>query len=177
MRALTRGTLTTMGALALGAAVMASVPSNPSPVLTGSGTNAANPNCNGKNNSSCTPSSAGPVKEFGVAVGPMTGIYPTGWKSIPLTFSNPHNFDIVVKTVAVRVSNATVACEATHLQHPVGVVTLRSPITVPKKSSRPGPSGASDDGQTLRVTLLNSAPDSCQNVRFPITVTATAVKR
>ena len=146
-------------------------------VAIGSTNNNATPTCNGKKNSTCTPNTDGPVKDFGLTVGAMSGIYPTGSKPIPMTFTNPHNFDIVVKTVAVQVSNASTLCQATHLQRPSGTVTLASPVIVPNNGTASGPPPTSTDGQVLRVTLLNSAPDACQGASFPITVTAMADKR
>ena len=172
----------TLGVVAaLGAAVLVSsssqAPATDSFVAVGTASNNANPGCNGSNNASCTPSTSGPVKSFGLTVGAMTGIYPTGSKPIPLTFTNPHSFDIVVKTVSVAVRNASTDCSATHLQRPSGTVTLASPVVVPKNGSAAGPAPTSADGQTLRVTLLNSAPNACQRATWPVTVTATAVQR
>jgi hypothetical protein len=174
----------TLGVMAaLGAAVLAfSTPAGGGQatdqfVAVGSTNNNANPSCNGKKNSTCTPVTDGPVKDFGLTVGPMVGIYPTGSKHIPLTFSNPHNFDIVVKTVAVQAADASSTCSATHLQRPSGTVALASPVLVPKNGTAAGPSSTSPDGQVLRVTMLNTAPDQCQGVSFPISVTAMAEKR
>lgn len=173
----------TLGVMAaLGAAVLAfsavPEPVADSFVAVGSTSNSGNPGCNGKNNASCNPDTSGPVKNFGLAVGAMTGIYPTGSKPIPLTFTNPHSFDIVVETVSVAALDASPSCSESHLQRPSGVVRLASPIIVPKNGSASGPTPNSTDGQTLRVTLLNSVPDACQApTTWPLTVTATAVKR
>lgn len=181
-RQLLRSGLTLGVMAALGAAVLAfSAPGaakDDAFVAVGSTNNSANPSCNGRNNTSCQPVTDGPVKDFGLMVGTMAGIYPTGSKPIPLTFSNPHNFDIVVKTVAVQVSDANDDCSESHLQRPSGTVTLQSPVVVPKNGTAAGPTPNSSDGQVLRVTLLNSVPDACQSpTTWPITVTATAVKR
>jgi len=165
----------------LGAAVLAfSAPeaaTDDALVAVGSTSNNANPSCNGKKNSSCTPDTDGPVKDFGLTVGAMTGIYPTGSKHVPLTFSNPHNFDIVVKTVAVEVFDANDDCSQVHLTRPAEAVTLRSQVIVPKNGVADGPAPTSADGQTLRVTMLNTVPNVCQGVSYPITVTAMAEKR
>ena len=172
-----RGALTVLSLVTLGGLAVTSIPSTPSTLLTGSGSNSANPNCNGAGNASCSPSTSGPVKDFGVRVGSITGIFPTGSKPIPLFYSNPHNFDIVVKTVSVTAADASPSCSASHLARPAGTVTLQSPVIVPANATNvPAPS-TGPDATTLRVSLLNSAPNACQRVNFPITVTATAVKR
>lgn len=160
-------------AAVLAAAALVSPPAQPETVLTGSGSNSANSGCNGKNNPSCTPATPGPVKSFGVTVTDIGGMYPTRVEALQISFTNPHSFDIVVKTVQVTVSNANSDCSQIYLQRPEGVRTLATPIVVPRNGTAPGPSGA----QAMDVKLLNSAPDACQGATFPITVTATAVQR
>ncbi|SDT02299.1 hypothetical protein SAMN04488570_3318 [Nocardioides scoriae] len=107
---------------------------------------------------------------FGVSVGSTTGLVPGLTRSLPVTWSNPHPFDILVDGYTVRaVVPAAYArtCPATSPVAP-GASPLAPRVAVP---------GRGTASSYVPVTLSRTAPDACQRVPFSVTVTATAVKR
>lgn len=108
---------------------------------------------------------------FGVQVGQAPLLYPDVVRNLPVTFVNPNNFPIDVKTYRVTVSvaaaNAT-ACPASNLQVPVGTVSLSPGLTIAKNAST---------STTVPIKLSATAPEGCQRVTFTITVNASAVKK
>jgi hypothetical protein len=133
---------------------------------------ASNPTGNGNGN--CVEPSNGTgncVKSFGVAVGQAQTLYPGLVRSLPVTYSNPNNFDILVTTYRVSVSvpsSQSTACPASSLQVPSGTVTLNPQLTAP---------GNGSVATTIPIKLSSGAPDGCQSVTFTITVNASAVKK
>jgi hypothetical protein len=111
------------------------------------------------------------VKSFGVTVGQVQTLYPGLLRTLPVTYSNPNSFDILVTTYRVSVSvpsSQASACPASSLQVPSGTVTLAPQTTVPKNGAV---------STTVPIKLAPTAPDGCQSVTFTITVNATAVKK
>lgn len=108
---------------------------------------------------------------FGVTVGQTPLLYPGVVRSLPVTFTNPNNFDIYITSyrvsVSVPVSNAT-ACPASSLQVPTGTVTPNPRLTVVKNGSVI---------TTVPIKLSADAPEGCQQVTFAITVNASGVKK
>jgi len=157
-------------------------PSNPTstPTPTGSGGSAgtqvvlAPAASNGNGNGNCVEPSNGNgscVKSFGVAVGSAPTLYPGLLRSLPVSYSNPNNFDIFVTSYRVSVSvpsSQTSTCPASNLQVPAGTVTLSPRLTAPKKGSV---------ATTIPIRLSANAPDGCQSASFSITVNASAVKQ
>lgn len=146
-------------------------PSRGNEVLGASASNNANPGCRGARNESCTdnPNAGGPTKSFGVTVGDVAGVYPTGVTEVPLDFSNPHAFAIRVTTLEIVVGDpGQPDCTAGDLaaESPSGV--LGGGIDVPARGSV---------STTFDVGLPADAPDDCQAASWTVTVTATAVKR
>jgi hypothetical protein len=129
---------------------------------------------NGGGNGNCVEPSNGTgncAKSFGVAVGQAQTLYPGLVRSLPVTYSNPNNFDILVTTYRVSVSvpsSQSSSCPASSLQVPSGTVTLNPQLTAPKNGSV---------ATTIPIKLSPGAPDGCQSVTFTITVNATAVKK
>ena len=108
---------------------------------------------------------------FGVAVGQTQTLYPGLTRSLPVTFTNPNSFDILVTSyrvsVAAPASKAT-TCPASNLQVPSGTVNLNPRLAAPKQGSV---------ATTVPIKLSADAPDACQQVTFSITVNASAVKK
>jgi hypothetical protein len=108
---------------------------------------------------------------FGVIVGHAQTLYPSLTQALPVTYSNPNSFDILVKTYRVTVSvpaaQAT-ACPASSLQVPSGTITLSPTLAVARNSAV---------SITVPIKLAASAPTGCQRVAFTISVDATAVKK
>jgi hypothetical protein len=127
---------------------------------------------NGNGNGSCVEPSNGNgncVKSFGVTVGRAQTLYPGLVRTLPVTYSNPNSFDILVTTYRVSVTSPQPStCPASSLQVPSGTVTLNPQLTAPKSGSV---------GTTIPIKLSANAPDGCQSVSFAITVTASAVKK
>lgn len=107
---------------------------------------------------------------FGVAVGTASGLVPTRTASLPVTWSNPNSFDILVDgyTVSATASNR-VGCAMGSIQTP-GKVVLSG-------GSRINVAGRRSTTTTLTVAMPNSAPDACRGATYSINVTATAVKK
>jgi hypothetical protein len=133
-----------------------------------------NGNGNGNGNGNCldpASESSSCQHSFGVTVGQSPLLYPGVLRSLPVTFTNPNNFDIYVTTYRVSVSvpaSKAVACPASSLQVPSGTVTLSPRLTSPRNASVT---------TTVPVKLGPNAPEGCQQVPFSITVNATAVKK
>lgn len=124
-----------------------------------------NPNCNGGS------TGGGNVKELGVAVGTVDGLYPGKNVDLPVTYTNPHSFDVNVSSYTVEAAvpeGVAAACPASNLAVPAGTITLS-----PRLNVAPHSSTQSD----VPIGLRASAPDGCQNVTFSVTVTAWAVKK
>jgi len=160
-----------------------SSPSSPSSAGTSSGGSAGSTGTqvvlapaasNGNGNGNCVEPSNGNgncVKSFGVTVGHAQTLYPGLARTLPVTYSNPNSFDIVVTTYRVSVSVPSAqssACPASSLLVPSGTVTLSPQLTVPKNGSV---------ATTIPIKLSSGAPGGCQSVTFTITVTASAVKK
>lgn len=108
---------------------------------------------------------------FGVSVGQTQTLYPGLTRALPVTYSNPNSFDILIKTYRVSVSVPSaraIACPASSLQVPSGTVTPNPKPTVARNGST---------ATTVPIGLLANAPEGCQQVAFTITVDATAVKK
>jgi hypothetical protein len=134
---------------------------------------ASNGNDNGGNDNCVEPSNGtgNCVKTFGVTVGQAQALYPDLIRALPVTYSNPNQFDILVTSYRISVSvpvTTAAACPASSLEVPSGTVTLNPKLTAPKKGSV---------ATTIPIKLSADAPDGCQLVSFTITVNATAVKR
>jgi len=131
-------------------------------------------NGNGNGNGNCVEPSNGNgncVKSFGVSVGQSQTLYPGLVRTLPVTYSNPNSFDILVTTYRVSVtvpSSQSSACPASSLQVPSGTVSLNPPLTAPRNGSV---------ATTIPIKLSANAPDGCQSVTFTITVNASAVKK
>lgn len=131
-------------------------------------------NGNGGGNANCVEPSNGNgncEKSFRVTVGQTQALYPGLPRTVPVTYSNPHNFDIFIATYRVSVTvpgSLASACPASNLEVPSGTITLNPRLTAPKNSSV---------ATTIPIRLSASAPDGCQQVAFTITVNASAVKK
>jgi hypothetical protein len=129
---------------------------------------------NGNGNGNCVEPSNGNgncVKSFGVTVGQAQTLYPGLARTLPVSYSNPNAFDILVTSYRVSVSvpaSQSAACPASSLEVPSGTVMLSPSLTAPRKGSV---------ATTIPVRLSASAPDGCQSVSFAITVSASAVKK
>jgi hypothetical protein len=158
-------------------------PTTTAPSTSSTGTTSGNPGTqvvlapaagNGNGNGNCVDpasESANCPHTFGVKVGAAPTLYPGVAGFLPVTYSNPNNFDINVATYRVSVSVPTAqatACPASNLLVPSGTVTLSPPLTAPKNGSV---------AATVPVKLAATAPEGCQRVTFTITVNATAVKK
>jgi hypothetical protein len=145
-----------------------------SPTATGTQVVLAPASSNASGNGNCVEPSNGTgncVKSFGVAVGQAQTLYPGLVRSLPVTYSNPNNFDILVTTYRVSVSvpsSQSTVCPASSLQVPSGTVTLNPQLTAPRNGSV---------ATTIPIKLSSGAPDGCQSVTFTITVNASAVKK
>ena len=107
---------------------------------------------------------------FGVSVGSTTGLVPGLTRTVPVTWSNPNQFEILVDSYAVVASVPAAyvrTCPATSLVAP-GASPLTPRVVVP---------GRGTASSYVPVTLSRTAPDACQRVPFGVTLTATAVKR
>lgn len=127
---------------------------------------------NASGNANCVePSNGNCEKSFGVTVGQTQALFPGLDRALPVTYSNPNNFEIFVASYRVSVSvpaAAAGACPASNLEVPSGIVTLNPRLVAPKKGSVQ---------TTIPIRLSAGAPDGCQQVAFTITVKATAVKK
>jgi hypothetical protein len=135
--------------------------------------NNGNGSSSGSNDNCVQPSNGNGscVKAFGVTVGSTPLLYPSLTRQLPVTFSNPNNFDINVTSykVSVGVPAAKAAgCPASSLLVPTGTVTLTPQLTATKNSSVT---------TNVDIKLPANAPEGCQNVPFSITVNASAVKK
>lgn len=154
-----------------------SAPTSPGPVDLGSSATgqslvlAPQATSNGNGNNPCldpaSDSSSCP-HTLGVRVGAAPLLYPGVGRSLPVTFSNPNNFEINVTSYRVSVSTASTTCPASNLQVPSGTVLLNPGVAIAKNSSTE---------TTVPIQLLGSAPDPCQRATFSITVDASAVKK
>jgi hypothetical protein len=130
-------------------------------------------NGNGGNDNCVEPSNGNGncAKTFGVTVGQTQTLYPGLIRALPVTYSNPNQFDILVSSYGVSVSvpvSKAAACPASNLEVPSGTVTLNPKLTAPKKGSV---------ATTIPIKLSADAPDGCQLVSFTITIHASAVKK
>jgi ABC-type transport system substrate-binding protein len=129
---------------------------------------------NGNGNGNCVDpasESANCPHSFGVMVGAAQTLYPGVARSLPVTYSNPNNFDIFISTYRVSVSvpsTQAAACPASNLLVPSGTVTLTPQLAVAKIRSVL---------TTIPIRLSANAPEGCQRVTFTITVSASAVKK
>jgi hypothetical protein len=106
---------------------------------------------------------------FGVAVGHAQTLYPGLTRALPVTYSNPNNFDIFISTYRVSVSSANAAgCAASNLLVPNGTITLSPTLKAAKNASVT---------TSVPIMLSANAPDGCQQATFSITVNASAVKK
>jgi hypothetical protein len=106
---------------------------------------------------------------FGVAVGHAQTLYPGLTRTLPVTYSNPNNFDIFISTYRVSVSSANAAaCPASNLLVPNGTITLNPTLKAAKNASVTA---------SVPIKLSANAPDGCQHVTFTITVNSSAVKK
>lgn len=140
-------------------------------VLAPAASNTNNGNGAGGNDNCVEPSNGNGncAKTFGVTVGSTPLLYPGLQRSLPVTFSNPNSFDILVTTYTVSVavpSSKSAACPASSLQVPTGSVTAN--LAAAKKGSV---------ATTVPIKLPANASGGCQNVPFSITVNASAVKK
>lgn len=122
-----------------------------------------------QNNDACVVPSNGKgncLSTFGVEVGRIGPIYPTQTLQLPVRWSNPNSFDIVVNSFTATVTSSVAGCAAGNLVVPVG--TQRPNQTVPRKGTA---------SNTLSVSLPATADDACQTAAFSIRIDATAVKR
>jgi hypothetical protein len=132
---------------------------------------ASNGNGNGGNCVEPSNGNGNCEKSFGVTVGHAQTLYPGLVRTLPVTYSNPNNFDIFVTTYRVSVSvpsSQSSTCPASSLQVPSGTVTFNPRLTVPKKGSVI---------RTIPLKLSADAPEGCLTVTFTITVIASAVKQ
>ena len=137
--------------------------SSPSFVAVGSSDNSANPSCNGKNNTTCAGS--GPVKEFGVTVGSVYGMFPGSSTPISVTYVNPQSFAIKVTSVTPSATMPTAVAGCSGADVSFGEVSEANKV-VPRNGSAT---------VTIPVGLKSTANDPCKGKLFTITVTATAV--
>lgn len=159
-----------LAALVLGGVVWASSASAPTslgrPAAAGvNGGGGGTDNCvePSSNNGNC-------AGTFTVTVGSVGGLTPTRTVAVPVTWSNPNNFDILVDGYTVSIpSTSRSTCPGSSVQV-AGKVTLTgaSRVTVPGRKSA---------STTLAVTMAAAAPEACQGVRYVVSVTATAVKK
>jgi len=110
------------------------------------------------------------VKDFGVAVGALAGLYPGASKSIVVTYSNPNSFPIYVTTATTTARLTSPAgpepsCSADYLV--TGTYDVAGGLAVPKNGHT---------STTLPVSLRSTAPDDCKGASWEVTVTAQAVK-
>lgn len=133
----------------------------------------SNGNGNGNGNNCLDPASESSAcpHSFGVTVGQAPLLYPGLVRSLPVTFSNPNNFDILVTSYRVSVSvpaTKVTTCPASNLQVPAGTITLSPRLTAPKNRSVT---------MLVPIKLSAGAPEACQQVSFTITLNASAAKK
>lgn len=105
---------------------------------------------------------------FGVSVGQTQTLYPGLARTLPVTYSNPYSFDILVSSYRVTVSvDRPASCAVTNLIV-TGTVNLNPKLLVARSSSA---------STTIPVTLAAGAPNGCQQAKFSLTVDATGVKK
>jgi hypothetical protein len=148
----------------------------PSTYVLAPAANTGNSNGNGGGNGGGTSNCVDPSSEagncdhhFGVAVGHAQTLYPGLTRALPVTYSNPNNFDIFISTYRVSVSSANAAaCPASNLLVPNGTITLNPNLKAAKNASVT---------TSVPIKLSATAPDGCQQATFTITVNASAVKK
>ena len=87
--------------------------------------------------------------------GSATGLYPGATKSLVLTVKNPSSAAIVVRSITVKVANASVRCPATELK----VTSFSGHLLVRAHKTAT---------TTLKVAMAHGAPNACQGARFPV---------
>ena len=101
--------------------------------------------------------------------GSLSGVYPGEGTATPayvyLTVTNPNNQSIEVTSLTLRVGDASPDCRAANLAPTTE--TVRFSVVVPKGSSIGGTSFA------MPISMLDSVPDACQKVTFPLTLSGT----
>ena len=113
------------------------------------------------------PSAMKAHKPHPTAKGTITNLWPGAVKKMTITVKNPYPKAIVVKKIVAKVGagrGSFGTCAASILKIKVwkGKVTIK-----PRKAKR----------FLLVVTMLASAPNSCQGTRFPLTYTVKAVPK
>jgi hypothetical protein len=137
---------------------------------------AANAGNNGNGNGSgSSPNCLDPSSENGncihpivVTVGHVDTLYPGVGRSLPVTFSNPYNFDIYVTSYRVSRTSLKAGCPATDLHIPTTSFTPSPKLTVVKNSSVI---------KYVQINLSADAAEACQLANFSITIDASAVKK
>jgi len=101
--------------------------------------------------------------------GSLSGVYPGEGTVTPayvyLTVTNPNNQNIQVTSLTLSVGDASPACRAANLAPTTETVSFS--VVVPKNSQVGGTTFA------MPISMLDSVPDACQNVTFPLTLSGT----
>ncbi len=102
-------------------------------------------------------------KQLGVTVGAVSGLYPGRTLRVPVTYSNPNAFDIVVNHVLV---NTTGAAGCYPSQFRTGAPAARLNI-LPHQAVT----------SFVKLGMRRTAPDACKGVEVGVHVVALAVKK
>ena len=102
-------------------------------------------------------------RDFTVS-GEVQGLYPGAQRELVLTVGNPHNFDIRVSSLTVRVGNAGPGCSGAN----VVPTDFTGALVVPGKGTAE---------QSVPVAMVADPPDACRNATFPLTFGGSAEKQ
>jgi hypothetical protein len=129
---------------------------------TGNG-NGSSPNCldPSSENGNC-------IHPLVVDVGQVDALYPGVGQPLPVTFTNPYNFDIYITSYRVSRTSLKTGCPATDLQIPTTTYTPSPKLTVAKNGFIT---------EYVQIKLSADAVEACQLANFSITVNASAVKK
>lgn len=101
-------------------------------------------------------------RDFTVS-GEVRGLYPGAQRELLLIVGNPHNFDIRVTSLTVRVGNAGPGCGGAN----VVVTDFTGTLVVP---------GNATAEQPVPVAMVADPPDACRDASFPLTFGGSAAK-
>jgi uncharacterized membrane protein len=120
-------------------------------------------------------------KPFGVRHGPVSGLSPGTSKPLNMALSNPHNFDILVREVAVSLDpySSSPSCG---VKANFGVDQMPSsvyPLTIPAGSTRTLSQLGVPESQWPRVKMLNLpvSQDGCKGAQITLQFSGAATKK
>ena len=106
------------------------------------------------------------AKSLQVTTSPVTGLYPTGSVTVPVTVSNPNPYKVALSALEFTgVTTDKTGCSA-------GTVTGTDLSGLAGAANVIAPSGSLTKNVT--VTMSNAAENACQGASFNLTVRATA---